>query len=278
MPDTPPPGNVNPATLEWYKQQSEMTDPGRYTYLYEALPDDIPRLTQVVQGLLLHVFHTERYGVNLSEQRKKEVRLREVEDILRRAVELADQPLVQHRDPEKRVISHCRDYAVLLCSFLRHKRIPARVRAGFATYFEELHQTHWICEYWSQEKKDWIIVDAQLDAVQAKFYEIDFDPLDVPAGKFLYAGREYKLTHSNNGDLFDVKRSLIQDLAALNKIEVEIWDVTDFMDVDIRQNPEASNLLQQIAEITISPRDSLPEIRHIYENRRELQIPLKRDN
>ncbi|UCD57743.1 MAG: hypothetical protein JSV16_01135, partial [Candidatus Hydrogenedentota bacterium] len=144
QPNAPQPTHAGPATLAWYREQSVLTDPGRYAHLYESLPEEVPELCRVVQGLLLHVFHTHRYGVNLPEQRKKEVRLREVENILRRAVELDERPLIEPREPENRVISHCRDYAVLLCSFLRHKDIPARARAGFATYFEELHQSHWI--------------------------------------------------------------------------------------------------------------------------------------
>jgi len=88
---------------------------------------------------------------------------------------------------------------------------------------------------------------------------------------------EFYKEHSvitNPDDLFAVKRSLIQDLAALNKIEVEVWDTTSFMDIDEHQNIEASNLLHQIAEITISPRDRLPELQAIYENHSELQIPI----
>jgi hypothetical protein len=285
-PNSPQSNYAGPVTLEWYQEQSVMTDPGRCAYLYEALPEGVPELCRVVQGLLLHVFHTERYGVTLTEQRKKEVRLREVEDILQRAMELDDRPLIEPRDPENRVISHCRDYAVLLCSFLRHKAIPARVRAGFATYFEELHQSHWICEYWSEDRKQWVIVDAQLDAIQVKYYEIGFDPLHVPAGKFLYAGQEYELTRKNRNAMsrldadgledgfYTIRRSLIQDLAAINKVEVEVWDVNGFMDINERRNSEASALLDRIAKITTSPDDRLLELRAIYEEHNELQIPI----
>jgi hypothetical protein len=190
--------------------------------------------------------------------------------------------LIEPRKPEKRVISHCRDYAVLLCSFLRHKGIPARARAGFATYFEVLHQSHWICEYWCENGKKWVIVDAQLDAIQAEHYGIDFNPPDVPVGKFLSAGQEYELTHKNSDlkgeDLKDwmyvAKRSLLQDFAALNKVEVEVFDVTDFIDVDDRRSPEAAHLLRRIADVTTASGDRLPEIRTIYENHSELQIPI----
>ncbi|MFC1634200.1 hypothetical protein ACFL5Z_05110 [Planctomycetota bacterium] len=41
-----------------------MTDPGRYAQMYETLPEEVPELCRVVQGLLLHVFHTHRYSVD----------------------------------------------------------------------------------------------------------------------------------------------------------------------------------------------------------------------
>ena len=280
--NAPKPEHASEATLAWYREQSVITDPGKYAHLYETLPEDVPELCRIVQGLLLHVFHTHRYDVELTDQRKKEVRLREVEHILQRLVELDERSLIHPRKPGDRVISHCRDYAILLCSFLRHKGIPARAREGFATYFEVLHQCHWICEYWCEDAKAWVIVDAQLDAIQAEHYQIDFDPLDVPAGKFLYAGQEYELVHKHSDPkaddykdwLYEAKRSLIQDLAALNKVEVEVWDVTDFMEIDGRRNPDAANLLRRVVELTTSPSDRLSEIRDIYKNHSELQIPI----
>ena len=268
-------GSIKPATLEYYKEQSVMTNPGRYAYLYETLPDDMPSLCKIVQGLLLHNFHTERYGVTLSGQREKEVRLREVEDILQRAMEMDDKPLIEIREAQNRVISHCRDYAVLLCSFLRYKDIPARVRSGYATYFhEELHQYHWICEYWDSKSNAWIQVDAQLDPVQIEYYKIDFNPFNVPAGKFLYAGQEYHLADRDSDEFSWVKTSLIQDLAALNKVEVEVWDKAELMDVDENQDSQAKNLLNRIAELTTSSGDNLSELTTIYQDHSELQIQI----
>ncbi|MCP4611276.1 MAG: transglutaminase domain-containing protein [Planctomycetes bacterium] len=269
------PLSPEPATLEYYKGHSAITNPGKYAGLYDTLPETIPELCHVVQGLLLHEFHTNRYGVNLPEQRKKESRLREVENILQRAMELADKPLIEPREPENRVISNCRDYAVLMCSFLRGKEIPARVRVGFAIYFDPyLHQGHWICEYWDKEKSKWVQVDAQLDDIQKRYYEVDFDTLNVPADKFLYAGEEFRIEDKKSDDFNFVKRTLIQDLAALNKIEAELWDTASFMDVDEHQNSETSNLLRRIVEITTSRNDRLSEVRAIYENHGELQISI----
>jgi len=280
------PRSLNPETrtLEYYKAHSTMTNPGKYAYLYDKLPETLPELCRVVQELLLHIFHTGRYGVSLSKERKKEIRVRKVADMLQSIVNLSDQALNRPRDAKKRMISHCRDYAVLMCSFLRHQGIPARVRVGFATYFiPESHQSHWICEYWCQSKKEWIKVDAQLDDIQARFYKIDFDPLNVPADRFLYAGIEYQLIQKNSDDShhlnaqksqdsFCVRRCLIQDLMALNKMEVEVWDVTSFMDIDVHPNSEIAQLLHRIAEISTSPRDRLSELQTIYQKYDGLQM------
>ena len=71
-----------------------------------------------------------------------------------------------------------------------------------------------------------------------------------------------------------VKRTVIQDLAALNKIEAELWDKAGIMDIDESQNSETSNLFHRIVEITTSRRGCLPEIRAMYENHSELQISI----
>lgn len=282
----PKPHNFQPATLEYYKGHSIMTNPGKYAHLYDELPETIPQLCQTVQGLLLHVFHTERYGVSLSEERKKEVRLRKVEDMLQCLIDLQDQSLILPRNPDERIISHCRDYAVLLCSFLRHKGIPARVRAGFATYFiAGSHQSHWVCEYWNRANCRWVQVDAQLDEIQSEYYGIDFDPLDLPAGKFIFAGIFYQMvkqgdidtTQQDAGQLTDLglaRRNIIRDLAALNKMELEIWDLTELMDQERHPISETTVLINEIVEITTSDEDRLSEQQKIYEMHSELRMPM----
>jgi len=278
--------DAKPTTLEYYKGHSIMTDPGKYAHLYDELPETIPQLCQVVHGLLMHILHTERYGVSLTQERKQEVHLRKVEDMLQTLIGLKDQSLVQPRDPNERVISICRDYAVLLCSFLRHKGVPARARAGCATYFVEgSHQGHWICEYWSRTGRRWVQVDAQLDEVQSEHYGIDFDPLDLPAGKFTYAGIVYRMemkpsaieaTRREYGDsenLAVTRRQVIRDLAALNKMELEIWDITELMDPDKYPVDKPSTLMDEIAEATTSDGDRLSDQQRIYETHSELRMP-----
>jgi hypothetical protein len=59
--------------LTYFARYGKMIHPGPYVYLYNDLPSEVPTLVEVVQGLMLHVFWAERYGLNLPEERKGEV-------------------------------------------------------------------------------------------------------------------------------------------------------------------------------------------------------------
>ncbi len=139
--------------LNFFAQYGKITDPGPYAHLYADLPSDIPSLVRVVQGLMIHVFWTERYGLNLSEERKEEVQLRSIERRLARTLELDPSPLTTPRSNEKKIVGNCRDFSLTLASMLQSKGVPARPRCGFATYFERsLYIDHWVCEYWNERK------------------------------------------------------------------------------------------------------------------------------
>ncbi len=56
--------------LNYYAQPGPMTDPQTYASWLNDLPTDIPSLVKVVQGVMVHIFWAERYGLNLSEERK----------------------------------------------------------------------------------------------------------------------------------------------------------------------------------------------------------------
>ena len=85
---------------------------------------------------------------------------------------------------------------------------------------------------WEAAKSRWRQVDAQIDAVQRKKHTIDFDTLDLPAGKFFTAAQTWALCRANKaksgtfgrnrkmrGWKF-IRTSLLLELAALNKIEL----------------------------------------------------------
>ncbi len=270
--------------LKYYTQQDTITDPGKYAYLYQDLPSDIPQLVQVVQGVMIHIFHAQRYGVQLTEDQKKEVNLRRMDLRLARILELNSQPITIAREPKKKVVGNCRDFSVFMCSVLRYKGIPARTRCGFGTYFiPGKYEDHWICEYWDKKEKHWVQLDPQLDDVQKKAMNISFDSLNMPAGKFLTGGEVYQLCRSGkiNPDdcgiadmhgLWFVRGDLYRDLMALNNLPILPWDCNPLMYGKLKL-PNEDALDDHIAELTGSKTTRFAEYRKLYDSDPNLRMP-----
>ena len=139
------------------------------------------------------------------------------------------------RQPAKRMIGTCRDYALLLTGLLRHYQVAARVRCGFAAYFTAgRFDDHWICEVWDQDR--WRQVDAQLDQRHLAHYGIGFDPCDLPEGQFITAGEAWRAMRAGRyeAQLFNAGEgasgawlmavNLARDALALRKQETSEWD------------------------------------------------------
>jgi hypothetical protein len=251
---------------EYYMKHGPFTDPGEYAYLFDGISDTVPEIVEVIHGLLIHIFWTERYGMVLTEGQKEHVQTRHVSKILKKVMDMNPAPLNVKRPYEERFVGNCRDHSVLLTSILRHKGIPARARCGFAKYFRKgFFEDHWICEYWDKETARWISVDPQLDELQLKVLHVSFDPLDLPKGEFITGPEAWKLCregvedsskfgiHDMNG-LWFVRGDFIRDLAAMNKVELLPWDSWGLIEGydDEMITKEQYQLLDQTAEIMIT--------------------------
>jgi len=272
--------------VAYYSEPGVMSDPGPYTAMFQELPADVPALVQVVQGLMLHVFWAERYGVQLSDERKSEVQIRPVQRKLARLLEIDSRPLVEARPPELRLVGNCRDFSLMLASMLKVKGVPARARCGFGTYFTPGHyEDHWMTEYWNAAEARWVQVDAQLDQLQQQALGISFDPLDMPAGQFVTGGLAWQLCREEKANpddfgIFDmkgwdfVKNDLLLDLRALNKIELLPWDVAGLaLTTKTELSPEEMALLDRAAALTLAGNDSFDELRSIYEGNEGFHFP-----
>jgi hypothetical protein len=96
-------------------------------------------------------------------------------------------PLDVARAPDRRVIGTCRHFALLSCALLRHRGVAARVRCGFATYFQPGHGLdHWITEYWHEKDGRWVRIDSEI-------LGRDFlaEPEDLRPGQFLSGGEAW---------------------------------------------------------------------------------------
>ena len=279
--------NQNQSLMDFYQTQSVFTNPGKYSYLYRELPDDVSGLIKNVQGLLIHEAQVHLYGVHFSKNRENEMGIRTVENMLDRILQLDNRPLTNPRLFSNRLIGNCRHFSVLLCSFLRYKSIPARARAGYENYTKsDLHGDHWICEYWDATEGRWIQVDAQLDDIQMKAFDIHFNPENLPKGKFLFAGFVYRNcrfgsldpnlfgVHEGFKGFWHVKENLIRDFLALNKIEILPWDHTSLM--NDKKNPfqKTKVLYDSIAAIITEEPIDLEKIHTLFNNNSTLHVLL----
>jgi len=272
--------------LLYYAQPGLMTDPGEHAMWFDDLPADIAALCQVVQGIFIHIFWAERYGVKLSEERKQEVDIRQVRQKLARIWQMDARPLTVTRPLEKRLVGNCRDFAIMLCAILRHQGVPARARCGFAAYFEpDRYVDHWVCEYWNPTAQHWLRVDAQLDELQRQVLQVEFDPCDVPHDRFLTAGKAWQLCRAGQADpqlfgildmwgMWFIRGDLVRDLLALNKIEILPWDSWGLMGgKDRGLSADDMALLDRVAALTLAGDEAFLELRWLYENDARLRMP-----
>jgi hypothetical protein len=262
-----------------------MTHPGPYAHLYADLPSDIPSLVRAVQGLIIHVFWAERYGLSLPEESQAEVQLRSIERRLARTLELDPGPLTIPRANEQKIVGNCRDFSVTLASMLQSKGIPARPRCGFGAYFLPDHyEDHWVCEYWNESERRWVLVDAQLDELQQHVLRIAFDTLDVPRDQFIVGGAAWKMCRSGQADpdqfgIFDmhgidfVKGDFLRDVAALNKIELLPWDCWGLIFTEYATlPPDDLSMLDRLADLTCTDVPDFATVRQIYESDPRLRV------
>lgn len=271
--------------LTYFSQFGRMTNPGPYADLYAGLPSEPPALVKVVQGLVVHVFWAERYGLNLSEARQAEVQLRSMQRRLARMLELDSRPLTETRSNENKIVGNCRDFSVTLASMLQSRGIPARPRCGFGAYFMPNHfEDHWVCEYWNQAEQRWVLVDAQLDELQQSVLKISFNTRDVPRDQFIVGGAAWKLCRSGQADpdqfgIFDmhgidfVKGDFIRDVAALNKLELLPWDCWGLILAETASlPPDDLSLLDRLADLTQADVPDFDLVRQLYESDPRLRV------
>lgn len=282
--------NANFNFLEFYANHGLMSNPREHASIFSDLPDEVPALCKVVQGLLIHEGWARAYGVSMPENRNQESGIRMVSKKMDRILELNHRPLIEPRPAEQRLFSICRDFALLLTTMLRQKGIPARVRFGFATYFFPPNVVgygdHVITEYWHAQEQRWVLVDAQLDELQCEAVHIAFDPCDVPRDVYLTADVAWQRCRNKEADpknfgflpeytgLWYVKGHLARDIAALNKIEMLCWDywgIYERHDVDLPDDD--LKFLDQAAKLSLAGNGALGELRSLYLQDMRLRVP-----
>jgi hypothetical protein len=185
------------------------------------------------------------------------------------------------RTPERRVVGTCRHFAVLTCALLRYRGIAARVRCGFATYFQPGQGLdHWITEYRHAQDKRWVRIDSEILG-----QSILAEPEDLRPGQFLTGGEAWKAFRAGHIDPArygvygtdnwgpgEIRGNALRDLAALNKVEMLPWDEWGRMDASYKGQTGADydELLDTIADVCAA--DDPSAVADLYA-RDELRVP-----
>jgi hypothetical protein len=221
--------NVNRWTVH-----SPMSDSAGHAAVIAALPSSIGALNSIIQGILIHAESLAAYGLDDAAGSFSRTTL-PIAERLDWIFEKDARHLLIQRLPGKRAVGTCRDFALMLCSFLRSKGVPARVRCGFAAYFINPWEDHWVCEYWDEQCQRWCLSDPQIDGWHKERFQIEFDPTDVPRQAFVTAGQAWLDCRAARSDphhfgqgkvtgLWFIKVNVFRDHYVLNNRETSVWD------------------------------------------------------
>jgi hypothetical protein len=271
-----------------YLQPGVMTDPGPSRPLLVDLPRGAAALAGVAHGLLIHEHIAGAYGVALTEEHRASVHVRPVAALLGQMTAGDARPLTAAREPAGRLPGNCRHYTVLAVAMLRGQGVPARARCGFGGYFgSSWFEDHWVCEYWDHADRRWKLGDFQVDDVQLKLFDVDFDLMDVPRDRFLVAGDAWRLCRDggadparfglslvNEGGSWWIAANLLRDVAALNNMEMLPWDVWGAMPApDETISDEQNALFDRLAGLTGDPDAAFAELSAAYADDPRLRVP-----
>jgi hypothetical protein len=274
--------------LDFYAEPAAMTSPGPHQAAFEQLPDDLPALARIVQGLAVHQYMADRYHFSVPEARMSESHIRRTDRMLDTLLALDSRPLAVARPVEKRIVGVCHHHMLLLVAMLRAKGVPARGRCGFGAYFNPPYfEDHWLCEYWNAAEQRWVFADPQFDEVWKQGPNIDHDVLDVPRDRFLVAADAWAKCRAGEADaakfgifagdlrgLWFIAGDLVRDLAALNKVEMLPWDVWGAMPRPGESLSEGQlAFFDRLAALTRDPDASFDELRVLYKNDDRLRVP-----
>lgn len=228
--------------------------------LLDGLSSEPVEICWPVHSLVVQPDVAERAGVPA--ERLAEKNVRPAADLIAVLIALNPSPIHVARTEKERVVGTCRHFAVLSCAFLRHRGIAARVRCGFATYFQPGQALdHWIAEYKNDDGR-WVRIDAEVLGG-----DILKTPEDLQPGQFLSGGEAWAAYREGTVDAStfgvygtgnfgpaEIRGNAIKDLAALNKVEMLPWDEWGPMPDIYRGEtaPDIDALLDEIVTVSAS--------------------------
>jgi hypothetical protein len=263
-----------------YAVPGPLTDLGNISpSALEPIPRDPVAICRPVHSLVSQPDDAKAQG--LPAERYAENQVRPAGRLIEKLLALNPAPLDVERDPDQRVIGTCRHFAVLSCALLRYRGIAARVRCGFATYFQPGQGLdHWITEFWRDDDRRWVRIDSEILG-----RSILPQPEDLEPGEFLTGGEawtafrdgridaaQFGVYGTGNWGAAEIRGNAIRDLAALNKVEMLPWDDWGRMSASYKGETGADydELIDMIAAVCAS--DDSDAVADFYTHD-ELRVP-----
>lgn len=293
---------LNPKLRNHYLSFGTFTYPGLYQQnLIDDLPDDIRGIGQLVRQNIVHrsTLAEGNAGTNadmrFGDMTKMPWWRQPEDDILPTATAMLaelyrrdERGFVADRAVENKLVLTCRYVAILMATILKSKGIPARVRSGNASYFEEHEKygkvswDHWVNQYWSDEQGRWVTIDVDGSISLNE----DLDPYDVPDGKFDFpskawldvrAGRvdpDYFYNAGDDRGAVVVAWSLFYDFHSLMNQE-DIYQHSPKL-VKLHEFPKLSEEqlknIDGLAELMLDPDMNFDKLKAIYETKKEFRL------
>ena len=227
-----------------YSTQSDITDLGGATPHLDVNRDSLLSIAKSCRNLVEHQSGINAHKIPLF--RYKDYELRTVTEVLqeakRRGLNLRNENLF-----EKKIIGNCQTISLLCLGIIRELSIPARYRFCLCEYFEpNSYVEHIVLEYWCDSSHKWKILDPtvtieMVEKNQTKTF-IDFEFDNIPKDKsnlFIDLWKKYRrgdleldvIHHRSYKKILGLERLVwrtLQDILALNKVELFYWDYFDF--------------------------------------------------
>lgn len=273
-----------PEILAYYTQQSAITDPGPFSALFDALPNDVPGLARTIQGLIVapYPMYLNPFGIgpdDIDLLGPLGYGVREIAELLRQVVAHEPLPLAEARPPRRRLGANCRNFGTLLVSMLRCQGVPARLRVGFAGYLSGQYAfDHRIAEYWDAGRSQWALADAMVTPEVRAARAITVDVLDLRPGQdYFFAGEVWQQCRAGAWDplrfadsptdrgMPPIRYALLHDFLALAKLETLGCDDWGELITKPEENLTAGDLafLDRVAALTAAPDEHVEAIREL---------------
>jgi hypothetical protein len=282
--------------LDHYREYSLFTYPGLYEDYLQSLPDDVKERGELLRKNFIHrtTLQAGNVGTNADLKYGDMTKMpwwRQAEDdnLATTAAMLAEffrrgpQGLTSERNVENKLVLTCRYVAILMAATLKAKGIPARVRSGFASYFEGTKDAwdHWITQYWKESENRWVTID-----VDGSWHRTGFDMYDMPEGKFDYSAdawlnvRQGKKegNHFRNAGGFDglisISWELFYDFHCLMNNEIIYLHHPEFIRLDTFKNlkEEKLNELDNLAQLMQNPDENFNQLLQIWETNKAYRL------